>query len=121
MGRSDRFLTIQFGEGPGSDPPTQVLVVALKIRGDGLQAGLGRLRPAWKGVVVTSLGSARSWSLTAISTLLQALGTRCRHQCRLQGCANVPAVERLTEPSALQQRALVLVRTVPEEDNSKSS
>jgi len=96
-------------------------VVALEFRGDGLQAGLGRPRPAWNGVVVTSLGSARSWSLTAISTLLQALGTRCRHQCRLQGCANVPAVERLTESSALQQRALVLVRTVPEEDNYKSS
>ena len=43
--------------------------------------------------------------LHSFSTLLQALATRCRHQCRLQGDADGPTLERLTEPSALQQRA----------------
>ena len=61
------------------------------------------------------------WSRAAISTLLQALGARCRHQCRSQRGANVPTVERLTEPSAFPQRALELVRPSPEEDSSRSS
>ena len=59
--------------------------------------------------------------LYRLSTLLQLLGTRCRRQCRLQGDANGPTVERLTEPSTLQRRALELVRTLPMQDNSKAS
>ncbi len=59
--------------------------------------------------------------LHSFSTLLQALATRCRHQCRLHGDADGPTLERLTEPSALQQRALELVSTFPVESNSKSS
>ncbi len=59
--------------------------------------------------------------LHSFSTLLQALATRCRHQCRLQGDADGPTLERLTEPSALQQRALELVSAFPVESNSKSS
>ena len=58
--------------------------------------------------------------LHSFSTLLQALATRCRHQCRLHGDADGPTLERLTEPSALQQRALELVSTFPVESNSKS-
>ena len=65
--------------------------------------------------------TAEGLELHSFSTLLQELGTRCRHQCRLPGDANGPTVERLTEPSALQQRALELVRTFPVQDNSKSS
>ena len=57
--------------------------------------------------------TAEGLELHSFSTLLQVLGTRCRHQCRLQGDANGPTVERLTEPSALQERALELVRTFP--------
>ena len=59
--------------------------------------------------------------LHSFSTLLQALATRCRHQCRLHGDADGPTLERLTEPSALQQRALELVSAFPVESNSKSS
>ena len=59
--------------------------------------------------------------LHSFSTLLQALATRCRHQCRLHGDADGPTLERLTEPSALQQRALELASTFPVESNSKSS
>ena len=59
--------------------------------------------------------------LHSFSTLLQAMATRCRHQCRLHGDADGPTLERLTEPSALQQRALELVRTFPVDCNSKSS
>jgi len=58
--------------------------------------------------------------LHSFSTLLQALATRCRHQCRLHGDVDGPALERQTEPSALQQRALELVRTFPVDSNSKS-
>ena len=58
--------------------------------------------------------------LHSFSTLLQALATRCRHQCRLHGDADGPTLERLTEPSALQQRALELVSAFPVESNSKS-
>ena len=65
--------------------------------------------------------TAEGLELHSFSTLLQALGTRCRHQCRVQGDANGPAVERLTELSALPQRALELLRTFPVQDNSKSS
>jgi transposase len=65
--------------------------------------------------------TAEGLELHSFSTLLQVLGTRCRHQCRLQGDATGPTVERLTEPSALQERALELVRTFPVQDNSKSS
>ena len=57
--------------------------------------------------------TAQGLELHSFSTLLQVLGTRCRHQCRLQGDANGPTVERLTEPSTLQKRALELVRTFP--------
>ena len=64
--------------------------------------------------------TAQGLELHSFSTLLQVLGTRCRHQCRLQDDANGPTVERLTEPSALQKRALELVRTFPVQDNSKS-
>ena len=65
--------------------------------------------------------AAEGLELHSFSTLLQVLGTPCRHQCRLQGDGNGPTLERLTEPSTLQQRALDLVRTFPVQDNSKSS
>ncbi len=55
--------------------------------------------------------TAAGLQLQSFSTLLEMLGTRCRHQCRLHGDATGPTIERLTEPSALQRRALELVRT----------
>ena len=55
--------------------------------------------------------TAAGWPLHSLATLLEMLGTRCRHQCRLHGDEQGPTIERLTEPSALQQRALELVRT----------
>ena len=58
--------------------------------------------------------------LHSFSTLMHALATRCRHQCRLRDDADGPTVERLTEPTPLQQRALELVRAFPGNDNSNS-
>ena len=55
--------------------------------------------------------TAEGLELQSFSTLLEVLGTRCRHQCRLHGDDTGPTIERLTEPSALQKRALELVRT----------
>ena len=55
--------------------------------------------------------TAEGLELQSFPTLLEMLGTRCRHQCRLHGDDNGPTIERLTEPSALQKRALELVRT----------
>ena len=55
--------------------------------------------------------TAAGLPLHSLATLLEMLGTRCRHQCRLHGDEQGPTIERLTEPSALQQRALELVRT----------
>ena len=58
--------------------------------------------------------------LHSFSTLMQALATRCRHQCRLRGDEDGPTVERLTEPTPLQKRALELVRAFPGDNNSTS-
>ena len=56
----------------------------------------------------------------SFSTLLHALATRCRHQCRLRDDVDEPTVERLTEPTPLQERALQLVPAFPG-DHSFSS
>ncbi len=56
--------------------------------------------------------------LHSFSTLMQALATRCHHQCRLRGDPEGPTVERLTEPTPLQQRALELVRAFPVDNTS---
>ena len=55
--------------------------------------------------------------LHSLSTLMQEMGTRCRHQCRLRGDRDAPLVQRLTEPTPLQARALELVRSYPVESN----
>ena len=65
--------------------------------------------------------TAEGLGLHSFSTLLQVLGTRCRHQCGLQGDANGPTAERLTEPGASQQGALEMGRAFPVQDNSRSS
>ena len=46
--------------------------------------------------------------------------THCRHQCRLRDDADGPTVERLTEPTPLQQRALARVRAFLGDDKSNS-
>ena len=51
--------------------------------------------------------------LHSLETLLAAMGTRARHQCRLPSEPDAPYVHRLTEPTPLQQRALELVRMFP--------
>ena len=56
--------------------------------------------------------------LHSFSTLMQALAARCHHQCRLRGDPEEPTVERLTEPTPLQQRALELVRAFPVDNTS---
>ena len=51
--------------------------------------------------------------LHSFETLFAELATRARHQCRLHGDPDGPRLQRLTEPTPLQQRALQLVRTFP--------
>ena len=52
--------------------------------------------------------------------LRQALAARCHHQCRLRDDPEEPMVERLAEPTPLQQRALEFVRTHPVDDQFNS-
>jgi transposase len=49
----------------------------------------------------------------SFETLLADLGTRCRNQCRLKSDPNTPPFHQLTEPTALQQRALQLLSLFP--------
>ncbi len=51
--------------------------------------------------------------LHSLETLMTAMGTRARHQCRLPSEPDAPCVQRVTEPTPLQRRALELVRMFP--------
>ena len=51
--------------------------------------------------------------LHSLETLMAHLGTRARHQCRLPSEPDAPCVQRLTEPTPLQQRAFELIRMFP--------
>ena len=51
--------------------------------------------------------------LQSLETLMAHLGTRARHQCRLPSEPDTPCVQRLTEPTPLQQRAFELIRMFP--------
>ena len=51
--------------------------------------------------------------LHSLETLMAAMGTRARHQCRLPSEPDGPCIQRVTEPTPLQQRALELVRMFP--------
>ena len=51
--------------------------------------------------------------LQSLETLMAHLGTRARHQCRLPSEPDAPCVQRLTEPTPLQQRAFELIRMSP--------
>ncbi len=53
-----------------------------------------------------------------LATLMQALATRSRHQCRLQGDSQGRTVEMLTEPTPLQEQALELVRSFAVDETS---
>ena len=54
--------------------------------------------------------------LHSLASLFAELGTRCRNRCRLKSDPDGPVLELLTEPTALQRRALDLVRTFPVDD-----
>ena len=51
--------------------------------------------------------------LHSLETLMAAMGTRARHRCRLPSEPDAPCVQRVTEPTPLQRRALELVRMFP--------
>ena len=51
--------------------------------------------------------------LQSLETLMAQMGTRARHQCRLPSEPDAPWVQRLTEPTPLQQRAFELIRMFP--------
>ena len=51
--------------------------------------------------------------LHSLETLMAAMGTRARHQCRLPSEPDAPCIQRVTEPTPLQQRALELVSMFP--------
>ena len=48
--------------------------------------------------------------LHSLGSMLAELGTRCRNRCRLKSDPGGPVLELPTEPTALQRRALDLVR-----------
>jgi hypothetical protein len=51
--------------------------------------------------------------LHSFATLIGELATRCRHHCRLRSDPDSPVIVQDTEPTALQARALELVRAFP--------
>ena len=51
--------------------------------------------------------------LQSLETLMAQMGTRARHQCRLPSEPDAPCVQRLTESTPLQQRAMELIRMFP--------
>ena len=51
--------------------------------------------------------------LHSLETLMAAMGTRARHQCRLPSEPEAPCIQRVTESTPLQKRALELVRMFP--------
>ena len=51
--------------------------------------------------------------LQSLETLMAQMGTRARHQCRLPSEPDAPCVQRLTELTPLQQRAMELIRMFP--------
>ena len=54
-----------------------------------------------------------SLRLHSMSTLLAELATQRRCACRLQTYPNGPPIERLTEPTLLQRRAVELIKAFP--------
>ena len=49
----------------------------------------------------------------SFETLIAELATRCRHRCRLMADPEAPTVQRLTEPTSIQQRVLDLIDAFP--------
>ena len=49
----------------------------------------------------------------SFATLMAELGTRARHRCRTASDPDGPRLQRLTEPTPLQRRALELVKAFP--------
>ena len=49
----------------------------------------------------------------SFATLMAELGTRARHRCRTASDPEGPTLQRLTEPTLLQHRALELVKAFP--------
>ena len=54
----------------------------------------------------------------SFATLMAELGTRARHQCRMASDPDGPRLQRVTEPTLLQRRAMELVRTFPVQTKS---
>ena len=51
--------------------------------------------------------------IQSFATLMAELGTRARHRCRTASDPEGPTLQRLTEPTLLQQRAMELVKAFP--------
>ena len=51
--------------------------------------------------------------IQSFATLMAELGTRARHRCRTASDPEGPTLQRLTEPTPLQQRAMELVKAFP--------
>jgi len=56
--------------------------------------------------------TAEGWPIHSFDTLLAALGTRCRHRCRVMSDPSSPTFSQLTEPTPLQRQALHLLGIV---------
>jgi hypothetical protein len=51
----------------------------------------------------------------SFETLLESLGTQCRNRCRMQSAPSGATLEQVTEPTALQERAMELLAAFPVE------
>ena len=58
--------------------------------------------------------------LESFATLMAQMATRARHRCRIASDPDGPKLQRLTEPTPLQQRALELVKAFPVTTRSAS-
>ena len=56
-------------------------------------------------------------TIQSFSTLMAELATRCRNRCRLKADPQGPVLYQDTEPTALQARALELIRLFPVQGN----
>ncbi len=70
-------------------------------------------QPSESAVAKKALRTAGEFVVHSFETLIQELGTRCRNRCRMTSAPTGATIDRLTEATPLQERALGLVSALP--------
>ncbi len=70
-------------------------------------------QPSESAVAKRTLRTVGGFVVHSFETLIQELGTRCRNRCRLKSAPTGATIDRLTEATPLQARALELVSALP--------